>query len=286
MVDRGSLYTNKGLSFIDSRALTHAPKDHRRELPKTNIPRENDVICSRGADSYNHIGNRRFRRIVDRSLAEYSKASTKFEKSIIVNAIVDEVRHTNGGMFVRQDSRTGCYFEVEEKLSREKVGQAIRAQLRKTNLSQFVSLESSFASIESSISSSTSSCSSVCSEVRKELRVTTVAAVEVRQRQEVVVDNTTGLWDLFTGSKTPPVSVLPSCFDPIDIFDDEDSTDNIPSPPLLRQSSAQWSEFSEACIKGRRQIPPSRDLPKDIELLLNWSFDGFDEAPSSSIETQ
>ena len=72
------------------------------------------------------VGNKYFREAVARSLEEYMLKQSRFEKSLVVQNIVDEI-HCRGGRFLKQDSRTGRYtIELTMTQSREKVGHAIR----------------------------------------------------------------------------------------------------------------------------------------------------------------
>jgi hypothetical protein len=91
---------------------------------------EDDVICGRGKQCFQHPGNRKFRDIVEMFLPAYADASCKVEKSIVVSNIVDAVRTSspNGG-FVKQDEVSGHWREVGDRLAREKVGQALRDAL-------------------------------------------------------------------------------------------------------------------------------------------------------------
>jgi hypothetical protein len=54
MVDRGFLNGSKNWAFVDSRILENAPIQTSRDLPVDFVPGSWDVICSRGAKSYNH----------------------------------------------------------------------------------------------------------------------------------------------------------------------------------------------------------------------------------------
>jgi len=130
MVDRGLLEMSTNFSNENSRILWHAEHDRTSLLPEHYVPGEYDVICSRGADSYNHVGNQGFRKCVESHLKEYSKATTKLEKSLIVSNIIDTIQ-SRGGIFVRQDVTTERWYVVGDKMAREKAGQAIRATLRK-----------------------------------------------------------------------------------------------------------------------------------------------------------
>merc|ERR1711865_1331459 len=60
------------------------------------------------------------------------EASTKFEKSMIVSEIVDEIRSrsnntSDGGGFIRR--RSGIFYEAGDHFAREKVGQSLRDSL-------------------------------------------------------------------------------------------------------------------------------------------------------------
>jgi len=100
------------------------------QLPADYTPMSHDVICSRGADSYNHGGNVAFRKIVEAHIPEYSAAPSKLQKTIIVSGIIDRVREL-GGLFIRYHDDEQQWYVVSDKLAREKAGQAIRATLRK-----------------------------------------------------------------------------------------------------------------------------------------------------------
>jgi hypothetical protein len=59
------------------------------------------------------------------NLKRYVEAKTRLEKSVVVNAIVDQIREAspNGG-FVKRD-KDGCWYEIGAE-AREKVGHALR----------------------------------------------------------------------------------------------------------------------------------------------------------------
>ena len=100
-------------------------------LPPNFAPSDEDVICGRGKDCYNHEGNRRFRAIIDKTLQRYVECASKHEKGLIVVSIVDHVRQNSptGAGFVRLDSKTKQWFEIGDDCAREKVGQTIREAL-------------------------------------------------------------------------------------------------------------------------------------------------------------
>jgi hypothetical protein len=79
-----------------------------------------DFICARGKRALGHSGNRRFRALVHSCLEQYSKTSSKLEKSLIVSRIINSVREASpeGGFFVKE--KGGRWFEVGDHIAREK----------------------------------------------------------------------------------------------------------------------------------------------------------------------
>ena len=103
-------------------------------LPLDFMPRTNDVICAKGNDAKEHIGNIKFRHMINELSESYGKATSRHQKTAIVNQIMDSI-HNNDGAFIRYDGHDGCWYEVSEPLAREKVGQ----RLREKNHSQYKS---------------------------------------------------------------------------------------------------------------------------------------------------
>ena len=84
---------------------------------------ENFLFC-------NPAANVRLREVIDDSLDEYQSARSKMERTAIVSQIIASVQDGTG-KFVRQDVHTKRWFHVSSRTTREKVGQAIRAAIRK-----------------------------------------------------------------------------------------------------------------------------------------------------------
>jgi hypothetical protein len=125
-LDEGQMSTANNKSSL---AKGEAAKN-MQPLPDDFQPGENDVICGRGRNVFNHIGNDSFRTIVAGYLDHYNQASAKLEKSFILSEIVTKVRELspNGG-FVKKDPKSGRWFEVGDFLAREKTSQAFRDAL-------------------------------------------------------------------------------------------------------------------------------------------------------------
>jgi hypothetical protein len=101
---------------------SHTTTDHMTLLPEAFASGPMDVICARGKRAFNHSGNQRFRAMIDSRLVEYSKATSKLEKSVIVSKVVNSVRGASPeGGFVKQ--KGGNWYEVGDHIAREKIGQ-------------------------------------------------------------------------------------------------------------------------------------------------------------------
>jgi hypothetical protein len=87
-------------------------------------PGLHDVICARGKQAFNHIGNKQLRAIIELSRDAYGTASTKAERSAVVSGVVEAIR-ANGAGFVKQE-KNGQWIAVSGNLVREKVGQQLR----------------------------------------------------------------------------------------------------------------------------------------------------------------
>jgi hypothetical protein len=81
-----------------SNCLISADFDNRQiPLPKDYQLRDNDVFCGRGSLCFNHVGNVRFRELIETNLQRYHAAEKKYEKSSILHQLVDFVRSTSTG---------------------------------------------------------------------------------------------------------------------------------------------------------------------------------------------
>jgi hypothetical protein len=59
------------------------------------------------------------------SLDAYIKAENRFEKSLVVHSIVDNIKSA-GGRFLKRDSNTKKWYELSDQQAKEKVGHAVR----------------------------------------------------------------------------------------------------------------------------------------------------------------
>jgi hypothetical protein len=103
-----------GQSAFDAAKLDpSSAKSKDKSLPVGYVPGDGDVICGRGKECIDHIGNIKFRALVEGKLDRYASATNKNEKSVIIMETVNEVRgNRNFGGFVRKDLLTGSFFEA------------------------------------------------------------------------------------------------------------------------------------------------------------------------------
>jgi len=86
--------SNKNNSSSSSSSNNNRETDNL--LPVTFCPGENDVICQRGKDCHEHVGNRRFRRLVEQHLDSYLEAGgIRQDKTNVITGIVQQLQSTS-----------------------------------------------------------------------------------------------------------------------------------------------------------------------------------------------
>ena len=110
---------SKSKSMFETMADMNASVTQSKILPVDYVLNENDVLCGRGLKCSEHIGNVRFRTIVNQNLCRYVNATRRPEKTFVLSSIVDEIRDASksGGGFVKYDPTTERYFEVGDYLA-------------------------------------------------------------------------------------------------------------------------------------------------------------------------
>lgn len=98
-------------------------------LPESYSVGPNDVIIGRGKKCTQNPGNKRFRAIIQETLDSYQNAETKVKKSEIIMQVLTQVRADDGAGFVKIDSASGRYIQVEEASCRIAIAQAFRDAL-------------------------------------------------------------------------------------------------------------------------------------------------------------
>jgi hypothetical protein len=105
-------------SIVGSKAEKSQPGDEVDFQPS-----DFSVVCGRGRDSFNHIGNRRFRILASMFIERYSRANSKAAKTVIVSEIIEVIRQADGN-FCKYTK--GKWFEVADHHAREKVSALLR----------------------------------------------------------------------------------------------------------------------------------------------------------------
>lgn len=94
------------------------------------VPGDDDVLVGRGKKCLVHTGNLRFKQIVATKLSAYLQAECRVDKTAILMEVISQVRiNSPRGGFVKQNPKTGQYFEVGDFLAKEKTAQAFRDAL-------------------------------------------------------------------------------------------------------------------------------------------------------------
>lgn len=81
-------------------------------------PKMVDVLCGRGRDCYEHVGNKEFRDMIDANVRLYEETRAKHERGTIVTEIVRRI-HKNGGNFLRFDTEQQRWNELPEYEARK-----------------------------------------------------------------------------------------------------------------------------------------------------------------------
>jgi hypothetical protein len=101
-------------------------------------PRDIDVIFGRERPIFEHPGNRRFRVTIAMHVNRYESAKTRHEKSKVVKAVFSLMR--NAGIRFLKPCSEGIigYYEVDDKMARNKVAHAMRDANSKYNSKSLV----------------------------------------------------------------------------------------------------------------------------------------------------
>eukprot|EP00980_Cylindrotheca_fusiformis_P021296 scaffold8206_cov135-Cylindrotheca_fusiformis.AAC.2 len=118
--------TNSGRkSTAQPRPVIHVPAGGIGPIAE---PNENDVLCGRGGRINSHSGNVKFRDVIQTRKKEYLAPTTKkLEKAHIAASIVNDIRSMQPpGRFLKEDGKTGMWFDIGDAKAIKKTGQALR----------------------------------------------------------------------------------------------------------------------------------------------------------------
>jgi hypothetical protein len=126
MVEQEVEESMQALATAFPKGKTISTSSQRKEggpLPIDFTPTSYCVMCGKGRDCFNAIGNRRFRVVIEMNLERYSLATRKSAKSEVVSAVVEMI-HSAGGRFIKNEH--GRWIEISDAAAREKVGALFR----------------------------------------------------------------------------------------------------------------------------------------------------------------
>jgi hypothetical protein len=87
---------------------------------------DSDILCGRGGMTNHHIGNRRYRDIIDKHKPKYHEVA-KTHKPAVAKLIVKAIRTGDPpGRFLKKDEKTGKWFDIGDQKAAEKTSQALR----------------------------------------------------------------------------------------------------------------------------------------------------------------
>ena len=86
-----------------------------------------DVLCGRDKQSYNNVGNRRFRIMINMNLHKYMKCETRTERSNMILGLTYELQEFCGQLrFLKRVKGDNALVQLDYKQSREKIAHALR----------------------------------------------------------------------------------------------------------------------------------------------------------------
>ena len=88
------------------------------------VPDQKDVLCGKGKSIQNHIGNIRFRQLVQDCRSTYDNADSDEKKRMTLEVL--EIVKQSGGRFLKDESELG-WIEVDNETARLKVSSTFRS---------------------------------------------------------------------------------------------------------------------------------------------------------------
>lgn len=97
---------------------------------KIEYPTEYDVLLGRGPTRRNHSGNHRLHALIDQYVDKYNNASSKFDKTVIVETVVQQIKSgidgSSRGRFLRSKNNSRYLEVATDEYARSSVSHAFR----------------------------------------------------------------------------------------------------------------------------------------------------------------
>ena len=90
-------------------------------------PRPYDILCGRNRNSFNNIGNRRFRITINMNVEKYNALRSRHERSKFIASLAHTMRYEVGFRFLKKKSgKTSETIDLSDDEVRAKIGHALR----------------------------------------------------------------------------------------------------------------------------------------------------------------
>ena len=103
-------------------------EENNQKAASKGLPGPNDVLFGRYTENYQHVGNLRFRKLIEKQKEKYDKAD-RAGRGAIASQILQEIKEAKG-RFMK--SMNDSWVEVDDNAARDKVTHTFR-NLRKAN---------------------------------------------------------------------------------------------------------------------------------------------------------
>jgi len=232
--------------------------DNPTTVLTSGAPGMNDVLCGRGGGTNNHIGNVRFRQLVNGHKLRYL-AATKSEKPMVAREVVAIWRNLNppGRFLAQQKTKDGkknvTWKEVGDKKAREKASQCLRE--RTPDVMPFVkqlelqlTLEEQEKATQASATSAPELIDTIENNVDESLTSTEVSRILLQQQKQAAISAHTAL-----NAEIPPVLL---------------NSFAVASNDVGNSGSALSSPLNQACVSPTTPLSVQHEqITKEIEFL-------------------
>ena len=96
------------------------------EEPDSVEPRDMDVLCGTGKESWDHLGNIIFRRLAIHHYPTYAVATCRKSQTVATGAIYNELVRIHGSRFLKKSSATNKWYVAGVKAARDKISHTLR----------------------------------------------------------------------------------------------------------------------------------------------------------------
>jgi len=89
-------------------------------------PRPYDILCGRNRNTFNNIGNRRFRITINMNVEKYDALHSRHERSKFIASLAHTMRYEVGFRFLKKNGKNSETVDLTDDEVRAKIGHALR----------------------------------------------------------------------------------------------------------------------------------------------------------------